>query len=979
MTERHLIESAIGLAGRLSHIPYGTDKAENCGWHFTRNLTQNAPVFRALGLCKTWIPAEPRPATDSLPQLWEQKRRQKRWLVKSYPEASLDGQVVNDFLAENASLPQEENDGHSCFLSLGELTNTSTRRVTGIPLVVTVTGAARNVLRLARLDQEQWTWERFPNVAVRLSGLASEKPTLWTGDDPGSIHRVKCLVNLQQYNPTRWLAVQRASGTTILQPEYRGDSLDGSLERDASRIAANPLFHLWKEQTGGNTHADVSFNPGTRSKPPEVAIIDEQGVWSVWDIGFRRVGLAQDPVPKLRVCGHISHGILEQLPYKDQSDMRWHKVLWVGSPEDNSDMMDSFDLDVDTEDSLSSQATFPPVSRSSSLLVYNSQQVRLFDLTTNVYLPDLVFSRNNLEYVLDVQTTHDPQYFCVLTTSKLFVIRAYSKPGVEFDRPEKVWSILYSTPHFRNSFDHSLKLAITQGVKLDQATYLVFLYTSTNPWTASFYLEVSPTDPNKVRCQPSIAGFSELQNTILNNATRTLSINPTHIVAKAPRYLTKTGLDLANKKIRVYQIIVLRSDMSLISALCAFSSSASIQIGAPNHRVNRQSRAERKRGGSKNLRSKFVVDDDAMVISEDSGPLKAIDQRYVKGFYEHLGNMSTEGNNGRTRQTSQESFDRSYPFNAVHLSVDESLTADVTPPTRTFLQIMPNFKESSKTSFSAVEWEDEIGRLNSKHPSVAVYSFDLLRSSLDLPLSASLQEAYSRQLDTVNASLHHRSSGNASTQHAVATSEQIAYDLYLSLYGIGSRGPTERYTHVTSGDAMQLDSQIDTLPSSPPRSVSGTSTMTQSQGSNFEATESEDPAMALLRSYTGTGRFVPEKKFELLDKWQLGAEASDYVFDLDRNDDARASKQRRMKQLAHEERKRRRAESFLQLPQDSEFSASQPGPSTSFSTSQSRGVDSQRLVIKPDPSVMQAMSQPTAGTFGWRPSKKVQKRKGGFR
>lgn len=41
MTDKRLNESAIGLAGRLSHIPYGTDKAEHCGWQYTRKFTRN--------------------------------------------------------------------------------------------------------------------------------------------------------------------------------------------------------------------------------------------------------------------------------------------------------------------------------------------------------------------------------------------------------------------------------------------------------------------------------------------------------------------------------------------------------------------------------------------------------------------------------------------------------------------------------------------------------------------------------------------------------------------------------------------------------------------------------------------------------------------------------------------------------------------------------------------------------------------------
>ncbi|KAI1820569.1 hypothetical protein F4861DRAFT_522630 [Xylaria intraflava] len=986
MTERRLIESATGLAGRLSHIPYGTDKPENCGWHSSRDFARNAPVFRALGHYKTWIAVEPDHAAHSEPPPklpFTARRKQRRWLVKNHPEASLDHQVLQDLLIEDANLPpQPERSWQSCFFSLGQLTEISSRRATGVPLLVTVTGGAHNVLRLARLDEEKWTWYRMPNVRVCLSEVAGDKPTLWIEDDVGPINRVKCLVDPKPYSPTRWLAVQRDSGTTIFQPEYRKIPLDGSFGDDASRIAANPLFHISKEQTGGTVHTDVAFNPGTRSKSPQLAIIDERGFWSIWDLGFSRFRHAKKPASTPGLCGHINHGILEQLPYRDQSDTRWHKVLWVGSSESDSGVLNSVDLDIHEED-MSSQSAFPPIPRSSSLLVYSSVQVRLFDLITSVYLPDLLFRRqDSLDYILDVQTTHDPQYLCVLTTSKLYIVRIYSKPGEEWDKPEKVWSILFSTPHFRSSFDLSLKLSLTPGIGSERApSWFLFLYASTNPWTEAFSFEVSPTDPNTVRCQPNVPGLGGLQETTLNSTIRTLSVNPAPIIVNASKSLTKAGHGLAEKRIRLYQIVALRSDLSVVSSLCAFSWLPSIPIGVPNERVDRQDRVARWRGGdSRRLRSSHVISEDDLVISDEEPPSARV-KRNLKIFYEHLDGIFS----GRDRRRSVHSLNgdsfEHILVDAVHQNIDESLTINEPLPTRTLFQIMPSFQEAPGISFSAGEWENEIGRLNNIHPNVSLYSFDLLRSRLDLPLSASSQEAYSRLLEIANASLHHRASDHANKQRGATASEQIAYDLYLSLYGIGCRDLGERQSRGATGEATgedtPLDSQTETLPSSPRRLESSVSTTTPSQRSTSEVAEGEDPAMTLIKAYTGTGIFVPEKRFELLDKWQLGADPSDYVFDLDRSDDAEANKLRREKQLAREDRKRRRAASLLHLSQEPELPASQPTPSTSFANSQpSKGLGSQRQAIHSD---IQVMSQPSAGVFGKRPpNKKVKKRKGGF-
>ncbi|KAI0439754.1 RNA polymerase I-specific transcription initiation factor RRN6-like protein [Xylaria telfairii] len=970
MTERRLVESAVGLAGRLSHIPYGTEKLEDCGWRSSRNFARNSPVFRPLGPCKTWIPAEPDHVADLLQPpgtLYEQSRRQQRWLVQNHPEASLGNHMLHDLLEENLALSsQPESSRHTCLFALGELTDTSLRRHAGVSLVVTVTGSAKNVLRLARLDQERSTWPQEPNVSVRLADAPTEKPALWIDEDPGPIRRVKCMVDHKPYKPTRWLAVQRDSGTTIFQPEYRKAPEDDSLKGDASRIAANPLFRLSREQTGGNIHSDVSFNPGTRSNPPQVAIIDERGFWSIWDVGYTRSTSSNKSISSLKVCGHIDHGVLEQLPYRDRSHTRWHKILWVGRSEDNLDLLSKLDLDADSEE-LDSQSAFPPLQRSSSLLVCNPQQVRLLDLNTGVYLPDLDFLRHdNIDSILDVHITYDPQYFYVLTTSKLFVVRAYSRPGLGWDRPEKAWSVSFSTPHFRSPFDQSLRIALTPDVKSDQTTSLVFIYSSTNPWIDLFSFEFSPKDPNRVRCRANVPGLSSLQSTVFNSAIRTLCINLTPIIVKEPSSLTKMGQDLAKQRLKLYQITALRSDMSLVSALCVYSLSSSAQIRVPNVKVSRRSRIGPQKALQR-LSYDFVVDDDSVTSEED---VQRVSYRNVKTFYEHLNSISINLNKGRTAKSAIGVYNS---LETVRHHIEDAINMG-SMPTRTLLQIMPNSEQVPRHLVPAIEWETEIERLNNIGPSIAVKLLDMLRPRLCLSISTPLQETYSRFLEIVN-SLHSGDNDDARERRVVAISEQVTFDLYLSLHCIGYRNPGSGPSQATAEEEMLLGSQAETLPSSPMRFESPTPT-TCSQASNPEAVEGEDPSMTFLRAYTGTGKFVPEKNFELLDKWQLGAEPSDYMFDLDRNVDEDAGRLRKVKQMARADRKRRRAATLIQLSQEPELPATQPNPDTTMFSSQPPGMSSQRQMIHSDPLLV--MSQPTIGAFGRRPNKKIKKRKGGF-
>ncbi|KAI8631019.1 hypothetical protein F5Y19DRAFT_42856 [Xylariaceae sp. FL1651] len=1006
MTERRLFESAIGLAGRLSHIPYGTDKAEDCGWHSSRNLSQDAPVFRELGPCRTWIPAEPGLVEDSLlPSVtaWEKSRRQQRWLLKSHSEARLGNDVLHEHLLEEHSpfSSRQESDWQSCFFSLGELTDMSEpQQTSGALMAVTVTGGANDILCLARLNQEHWKWPRETNVGIKLAEISDEEPALWAEENAGPIHRVKCIVDPKPYSPTRWLAVQRDLGTTIFQPVYHRVPTVRSRDprKDPSRIAANPLFHLSKEQTGGNVHTDVSFNPGTRSNPPQLAIIDERGFWSVWNITLGRVKSTGKPVPRLKTCGHIERGVLEYLPYRDSSDMQWHKTVWVGRSDDRLDLFGPSGFDANA-DALESQGAFPSMQRCSLLLMYNSQQVRLLDVTAGSYLPDLILvHQDSLDCVLDVQINpHDPQYFYVLTTSRVFMVRTYARPGAEWNKPERLWHILFSTPHFRNSFDRGLKLAVTQGVSFDEATFLVFIYSSANPWVDLFCIDQSKKDASRVKYQRNVIGLESLQSIALDNPIRGMWVSPAPVTADALGTLGRTALDIAEHRIRFYQIAALRSDMSLISTLCVSSGLSATQITAPTKKVNQPLRLHRERRRFvQHLSSRFIVPDDLAILEEKPALSPTVTQclkeeghqntaqRFIKLFHEYLNNNIVKVLNDRGADFSEEGVFGSNPFDAAHLSVEESLEKGPMP-IRTLLQVMPGFEDVAGNRLQALEWEAEIERLNSIHPSITVSSFNLLRSSLGLPTSASLQEAYATLLGMIDSQSRNKDDSEANVENRAIISQQIAYDLHLSLYGIGYRKPEINQSQradsqglvqqVDAEDVILTDSQTETLPSSPLRSQSPGS-IAWSQRSTSGAVEEEDTAMTLLRAYTGTGRFVPEKQFDLLNKWQLGAEPSDYAFDLDRSNEADAGKQRRARQLARESRKRRRAETLLQLSREPELPATQPAPDTSFFSSQPTGPNSQGQLILSDP--MHTMSQPLPGIFGKRPKKKAKKRKGGF-
>lgn len=86
-----------------------------------------------------------------------------------------------------------------------------------------------------------------------------------------------------------WMALRFPRSTIVFHPLHHRTasapnySLDGRIAPDAefSRLNANPVVHIPITSTGSCQHADASFNPWYQQ---EVAIIDTEGNWSVWDV-----------------------------------------------------------------------------------------------------------------------------------------------------------------------------------------------------------------------------------------------------------------------------------------------------------------------------------------------------------------------------------------------------------------------------------------------------------------------------------------------------------------------------------------------------------------------------------------------------------------------------------------------------------------------------------------------------------------------
>lgn len=299
--------------------------------------------------------------------------------------------------------------------------------------------------------------------------------------------------------------------------------------------------------------------------------------------------------------------------------------------------------------------------------------------------------------------------------------------------------------------------------------------------------------------------------------------------------------------------------------------------------------------------------------------------------------------------------------------------------------MLESLKLYNDRSLTAADWGVELEQFGRDNSAVALLALDRPTSHVTGSV-VSPQELYSMLFNmTMNSGSSRKVQSWIQGTRPVVLG-QIACEVYLSSIGLVQRQADLNESQQPSShdlDHMVIDSQPEDQTGSVPRAQSVVST-SSSRGTKTDTVEKEDAAMALLRSYTGTGKFVPEKRTALLDKWAVGADPANYVFDLDRDNEVTPGMQRREKQLARESRKRRRTETLLQMQKEQEESrlpATQPAPDTrSFrQRSQPLGTLWQSQAMMSDP--IQATSQPVPGVFARRnerPKKKVKKRKGGF-
>ncbi|KAK8025149.1 hypothetical protein PG990_002972 [Apiospora arundinis] len=1029
MAERRLQSSSLGDPGRLDFLSYsGDQQAEEWGCQSGRNHSSNAPRFVTITPAQEWFSGSHHVDASAAGRKWHVAQQQKKWLLKNHPEAALGNDILGSILVPEIS---RRNTGERAYcqstqLAIGEMSDMrSATAVQGVPLIAMAAGSASDVLRFVRPRLEGWAHNGNGATLFHLLGQNEPQETFWT-QETGVILRIKTVVNLRRYEPVRWLLVQRHTGTSVFRPEYQkapvvSETFSGDGSYAASHVNPNLLFTVPKHQTGCDSHSDVSFNPGIKSQPLQLAIIDEGGQWTVWDINGTRSRVNKRPKKSLVKCGSIRKGVRKTIARKPSAEPQWHQVCWIGN------LVDDLDSAEEDEEGFEEQArpAYPPLERSSTLLLCNQASLRILDLNSDTFLPDLpLLAEGPDNCILDVHVdSGDSRYFFVITTTTLFMCGLFSAHDPPFSsNVVKKAQILHSTRHMRDAIPPDLRLTVSPGpCSTNQRASLVHVYSKRHNWVDVFCFTKSRSSPERVACHRDRLILNGPRKN--NLRLQTLCLSPVLTAPRRNATLTTEDRLFASLARRYYQIFFIGTDLSLNSALGLSSESSSLPRLAPVEGASDLiPKNQRQRTIIRSLAERFIVPDaleefryriEGLQIAAGNdvkpSPPREMMRRHVKQFHELLQQTSLDLLHMYDSKDVDMEIYGAAPFDPVYAAAQEAIGTNMLP-LKTLFQFVQEVKFPSDLEEASRDWEAEIEGLKRTNPGLQI-------TNIAQPSQAARPEQERSLLDISSELTSFVEGRNPySIEHGMTPIllRSMACESFLSLFGMMFRDsvafevsePASQSQDIRSspavGDSMVFDSQMSSRSGMLLDSQMSSRSATPMSSAPVEQVEAEtvsgeDRAMALVRAYTGSGKRTLPKPAQRTSTWVVGHNPTDHVWSVDINTEVTEGMVRRAKQQTKQATKRKRGEALLRLEWEAEqerkrkarsFRSTQPVPdATKFFSSQASQVSQplQESLQPPNATVRPSavsMSQPLPGAFGARSGsdrpKKKPKRKGGF-
>ncbi|KIL85672.1 hypothetical protein FAVG1_11167 [Fusarium avenaceum] len=578
---RRLTDLIHGHVGSLTYLT-AEDATPQLGTFHTSRITSDAPHFKVVGSSAELYPPSKSPSPEVSSNLWQERRVQKRWLLQAHPEAFMGNSALAGLLHENmdrySKIEGEASDRP--LLSIGQMTNVSDHwRIAGSPMLAAATGESGELLRLARIDQSKWIWDDDKHTTLQPSVIDPDDPdeeVIWASDGL-PISQVKFATSLSRYDAVRWLIVQKQTSTTILHPEYhkvpvaQSSTSSLNIQPRLSRIDPNPILTIPHQMTGGNAQLDVAFNPSSKGQQPQVAIVDECGYWSIWDI----LGNKSKTRMSSFKCGHISDGLLEELPISTEHPAEKHGILFVGTAK-----VDRFwEDEAQSGDELGGLA-----KRSSHLLIWNREKYEVIDLVSHIALPQLSLlarPKSKPDAILDIKVSPANQnHVIVLTMRNLYWIDLFAVSKQEDASPKP--TILISCPRLLDR--EALRMATCLTSEGEQEAVMVFVFSPTHRQLQTYWFEHAkgsglPYWHRDVFTLPqnSNAADGDIQS---------LEIHPVEL-RKDKDATTGVATDYLRAGVQFYQGSILSKSLGVQYCICVSVKDRNMQITLPTGRVNR--------------------------------------------------------------------------------------------------------------------------------------------------------------------------------------------------------------------------------------------------------------------------------------------------------------------------------------------------------------------------------------------------------
>ncbi|KID67215.1 RNA polymerase I-specific transcription initiation factor RRN6-like protein, partial [Metarhizium hybridum] len=990
-----------------------------------------APNFRIVGSLAELYPASKQKVPESSTALWKERRVQQRWLLNSHPEVFVGGATdLGDYLKEDMERFEKSEDGDNDgpLLAVGEMNDVrAPPRLKKTPLLAVATGESGARLRLTRMDESQWRWGDNKDAILNLSVVDSihqEEETIWPGDGL-PIMKIKFATAYWQQGSVRWLLVQSQTSVTILCPEYHRNpqpdsGRSSSRSQPPSFIAPNPLVTLHHHQTGGNAFSDVCFNPASVGSPPQIAVIDECGYWTVWSLQ----GTWQVAKKTLRLslykCGHICEGVLGTIPRVCSYQAQRHGMLQIGRTEGD-----------DSPHVTTKRAEYirQSLGHSQHVLVWNSERISLVDLESDSVSPHSGIlsaqSRKKPICILDVQKSpSNENHVFVLTTRQVIWLDVLPEGTEPRTIAQPKTLLACSHVGFWNT-DCKMSVCQVSENKLDGS--MVFVFSPFADQLTVYWFNFS-SDTELPQWHRHITSLSARSKERSLSKAQSIRVQPAELELSAAGDEPGPGMEYAHADTKFYQITVLDRDLGVRYCICASSIDPSLEVSLPTFRIGWSKSANSRRW--KRRRKRFlhhmtkafvlpdsVTDNDLYSVlqkqksrpndDDTSSEVTLNEARPVllkfgciaQTITSHLQAAISEGESGLPTQL----------IDAVQRMIEHGIEDNSLPLTSWWVRRLRVLHWGKYTNISCrmqivstldsplvygdpgegMEAEIE-GLLGSTDEHVVVtqlrrrYADEPPGSLLGYPLL--MEELSELWLTAVADSLPNEMQAIRKVWVA-----EIARDIFLSSYGVMVQnvplmGP--------SGYDLVEESQVDSFT---PRSSKQVPYSSQASASSSQASVLADDVpdaafqrLKLLAPTIKQGTLGSLKQPKVLSYWpaERGIDTENYVSSIALATEEKFSHAKRRLQRIEAKRKaqseRFKRPAFMRqgfpasdgLGEDASSMDMRPPP-VQVMSSQQRMPDSSQSFGVPGPSV--TMSQPVSGAFGDRKKVKKGKRKSGFR